>query len=88
MMVAQRSDELSMLAFVHWIRSPETLGNNIKFFRNFGETSVINVTAIDRCVGFLEVAANKYEEKIGSHLDDISFYLKKSGIIRVILLIQ
>ena len=60
MMVAQRSDELSMLAFVHWIRSPETLGNNIKFFRNFGETSVINVTAIDRCVGFLEVAANKH----------------------------
>ena len=49
-----------MLAFVQWIRNPETLGNHIQFFRNFGEISVTNVTAIDRCVGFLKVAANKH----------------------------
>ncbi|CAI2195296.1 14756_t:CDS:2, partial [Funneliformis geosporum] len=38
----------------------EFYGNNIQYFHNFGETSVINVTAIDRCVGFLEVAANNH----------------------------
>ncbi|CAB4431590.1 unnamed protein product [Rhizophagus irregularis] len=52
--------ELSMLAFIHWIRNPEMLGSHIQFFHNFGETSVINVTAIDRCVGFLKVLANKH----------------------------
>ena len=58
--VHEFKEELSMLALVQWIRNPEILGNNIQFFRNFGETSVINVTAINRCVGFLEVAANKH----------------------------
>ncbi|PKK57922.1 hypothetical protein RhiirC2_797166 [Rhizophagus irregularis] len=52
--------ELSMLAFIHWIRNPEMLGNHIQFFHNFGETSVINVIAIDHCVGFLKVLANKH----------------------------
>ena len=47
----------SMLAFVQWIRDPEMLGNRIQFFHNFGETSVINVTA---SVGFLKVLSNKH----------------------------
>ena len=54
------NNELSMLAFVQWVRTPEKLGNHILFFRYFGETSVINVTAINRWVGFLEVATNKH----------------------------
>lgn len=49
-----------MLALVQWIRNPEKLGNHILFFHYFGETNVINVTAINRCVGFLEVSVNKY----------------------------
>lgn len=49
-----------MLAFVQWIRNPEKLSNNVLFFRYFGETSVVNVAAIDRCVGFLEIAVNKF----------------------------
>ncbi|CAG8793726.1 26192_t:CDS:2, partial [Gigaspora margarita] len=34
--------------------------NNIRYFRNFGEIGVINITTIDRCVGFPEVATNKH----------------------------
>ncbi|CAI2177764.1 4635_t:CDS:2 [Funneliformis geosporum] len=52
--VHEFNNKLSMLAFVQWIRRPEILGNNIQYFHNIGETSVINVTAIDQYVGFLE----------------------------------
>ncbi|CAI2164146.1 5319_t:CDS:2 [Funneliformis geosporum] len=76
--VHEFNEQLSMLAFVNWIQSPEILGNNIQFFHNFGETSVISITAIDRCVGFLEVAANKHiiiDRENRVHLDNVS--LKK-----------
>lgn len=49
-----------MLALVQWVRDPERLANHILFFCYLGETNVINVTAIDRCVGFLKVATNKH----------------------------
>ncbi len=49
-----------MLAYVQWVRNPEIYGNNIRYFHNFGETEVVNITAIDRCIGFLKIAANKY----------------------------
>ncbi|CAG8710321.1 36362_t:CDS:1, partial [Gigaspora margarita] len=52
--------EISMLAYVQWVRSPEVYGNNILYFRNFGETGIINVSTIDRCVGFLKIEENKY----------------------------
>ncbi|CAG8773226.1 11294_t:CDS:2, partial [Cetraspora pellucida] len=36
----------------------EVYGNNILYFRNFGETGVINIATIDCCVGFLKLAEN------------------------------
>ncbi|CAG8541493.1 8207_t:CDS:2, partial [Cetraspora pellucida] len=52
--------EISMLAYVQWVRNPENYGNNILYFRNFGEFGIINVITIDRCVGFLKLETNKY----------------------------
>ncbi|CAG8717120.1 1528_t:CDS:1, partial [Cetraspora pellucida] len=51
---------ISMLAYVQWVRNPEVYGNNILYFRNFDETGVINAATIDRCVGFLKLAENKF----------------------------
>ncbi|CAG8834079.1 209_t:CDS:2, partial [Cetraspora pellucida] len=53
-------DEISMLAYVQWVRNLENYGNNILYFQNFGEFGIINVITIDRCVGFLKLETNKY----------------------------
>ncbi|RIA98244.1 hypothetical protein C1645_731794 [Glomus cerebriforme] len=58
--VHELNNELSMLAFVQWIKTPEKLSNNILFFHYFGKISVINVAAIDCCMEFLEIAVNKF----------------------------
>ncbi|RIB16452.1 hypothetical protein C2G38_2316543 [Gigaspora rosea] len=52
--------EISKLAYVHWVRSPEVYVNNIQYFHSFGEMGVININTIDRFVGFLKIATNKY----------------------------
>jgi len=47
-----------MLAYVQWARDPQRYRHGPLKFRNFGSYEVINVSAIDRVVGFLETAKN------------------------------
>ncbi|RIB15819.1 hypothetical protein C2G38_2191565 [Gigaspora rosea] len=56
----EHESEILKFAYVHWVRSPEVYVNNIRYFHSFGEMGVINITTIDRCVGFLKIATNKY----------------------------
>jgi len=39
--VHELNNELSMLAFVQWIRNPKKLGSNILFFRYFGKIGLL-----------------------------------------------
>ena len=48
--VDKYGNTISMLAYVVWVRAQD-LGNGVKIFRNLGAQVVINVNAIDRCVG-------------------------------------
>ena len=49
----------SMLAYVQWVRNPQSSGHGSLYFRDLGAFEVINVNAIDRKVGFLKMANNK-----------------------------
>ena len=49
-----------MLAYVRWVGTLEDSGNGIKIFRQWGAVEIIDVSAIDRCIGFLKLEANKY----------------------------
>ncbi|CAG8791520.1 7150_t:CDS:2, partial [Gigaspora margarita] len=53
-------NKIHLLAYIHWVKNIEISRNNIKLFRYFGEKSIININAIDHCVGFLKLEKNKY----------------------------
>jgi hypothetical protein len=50
----------SMLAYVQWVRNPEPSKHGPLKFRELGAFEIINVSAIDRCVGFLQKANNEF----------------------------
>ncbi|CAB5189613.1 unnamed protein product [Rhizophagus irregularis] len=49
----------SMLAYVQWVRNPRPSGHGPLKFRDLGAFEVINISAIDRNVGFLKMPNNE-----------------------------
>ncbi|CAG8764199.1 8026_t:CDS:1, partial [Dentiscutata erythropus] len=45
----------NLLAYIYWVRNIEISRNNIKLFQYFDEKSIIDIAAIDCCVGFLKI---------------------------------
>ena len=48
-----------MLAYVQWVRNPQPSGHGPLKFRDLGAFEVIDVSAIDRNVGFLKMPNNE-----------------------------
>ena len=57
--VHQYGESTSMLAYVQWVGTLKDSGYGVRTFRQWGGYEVINVSAIDRNVGFLKLA-NKH----------------------------
>jgi len=49
-----------MLAYVQWVGGLTTSRNGLKSFRQWGAREVIDVSAIDRCVGFFRLTSSQY----------------------------
>jgi hypothetical protein len=49
-----------MLAYVQWVGALTNSGNGLKTFRQWGAREVIDVSAIDRCVGFFKLGQSQY----------------------------
>ena len=48
-----------MLAYVQWVRNPRPSGHGPLKFRDLGAFEVIDVSAIDRNVGFFKMPNNE-----------------------------
>jgi len=55
----QYGDHWSMLAYMQWARNPQPSGHGLLKFRDLGAFEVINVSAIDRSVGFFLMSNNE-----------------------------
>ena len=58
--VYEFGEDISMLAYVQWVGALTDLGNGLKAFRQWGAREVINVSAVDRCVGFFKLGLSQY----------------------------
>ena len=50
----------SMLAYVQWVGALTDSRNGSKTFRQWGAHEVIDVSAIDRCIGFFKLGLSQY----------------------------
>ncbi|CAG8496275.1 7507_t:CDS:2 [Cetraspora pellucida] len=55
----QYDDQWSMLAYVQWVRNPHISKHGLSKFRDLGSFEIINISAIDRNVGFLKLSNNE-----------------------------
>jgi len=58
--VHEYKEKTSMLAYVQWVGGLTTSRNGLKSFRQWGAREVIDVSAIDRCVGFFRLTSSQY----------------------------
>ena len=58
--IHQYGESSSMLAYVQWVGSLTDSGHGVRTFQQWGAYEVINVSAIDRCVGFLELTNKQH----------------------------
>jgi len=58
--VHEYKEKTSILAHVQWVGGLTTSRNGLKSFRQWGAREVINVSAIDRCVGFFKLGSSQY----------------------------
>ena len=58
--VHQYRESTSMLAYVQWVGTLMDSGYGVRTFRQWGGYEVVNVSAIDRYVGFLKLANNQH----------------------------
>ena len=50
----------SMLAYVRWVGALTDSGNSLKTFWQWGARKVIDVSAINRCIGFFKLELSQY----------------------------
>ena len=55
----QYGDHWSMLAYMQWARNPQPCGHGLLKFRDLGVFEVVNVSAINRSVGFFLMPNNE-----------------------------
>jgi len=58
--VHEYGETTSMLAYVRWVGALTDSGNGLKTFRQWGAREVIDVSAIDRCIGFFKLELSQY----------------------------
>jgi hypothetical protein len=58
--VHEYGETTSMLAYVQWVGALTDFGNCLRTFRQWGAREVIDVSAIDRCIGFLKLGLSQY----------------------------
>jgi len=58
--VHQYGEMISMFAYVQWVGTLTNSGNGLKTFRQWRAREVIDVSAIDRCVGFFKLEMTQY----------------------------
>jgi len=58
--VHEYGETTSMLAYVRWVGALTDSENGLKTFRQWGAREVIDVSAIDRCIGFFKLELSQY----------------------------